>query len=102
MKGMRLFLGEVPFITPNFSLSGYLQSPQDNPGGGIDFTALILLNNLSPFLMDFGSVVFSLAYKNVSLSIGTGIATKSPPSNNMVTLKGTRLQFARLKTQDAV
>jgi hypothetical protein len=56
-----------------------LRKPQDNPGGGIDFTALILLNNSSPSRMDFGSVVFSLAYKNVNLSIGTRIATKSPP-----------------------
>ncbi|KAG6857277.1 hypothetical protein H0H87_007110 [Tephrocybe sp. NHM501043] len=65
-----------------------LQLPSDNPAGGIDFRAVTELNNPSPFSLNLGTVVFSLAYKNVTLGIGTGVNNVINPGPNDITLVG--------------
>ena len=57
--------------------------------GGIDFSAVTQLYNPSPFTMDLGTAVFSMAYKNVTIGIDTGTNTKLGPGSNTVTLEGT-------------
>ncbi|KAG6908393.1 hypothetical protein DXG01_004822 [Tephrocybe rancida] len=65
-----------------------LQLPSDNPAGGIDFRAVTQLFNPSPFSLNLGTVLFSLAYKNVPLGIGTGTDTVINPGANEITLVG--------------
>ncbi|KAJ7668375.1 hypothetical protein DFH06DRAFT_1181491 [Mycena polygramma] len=64
------------------------QLPSDNPAGGINFVAVTNLTNPSPFSLTLGTVIFSLAYQNVSLGLGTSTDTVISPGANVITLKG--------------
>ncbi|KAF8840051.1 hypothetical protein BDN67DRAFT_1054007 [Paxillus ammoniavirescens] len=73
-----------------------LQLPSDNPAGGINFVAVTQLTNprrvimdaVSPFALDLGTVVFDLSYQGVYLGSGTGANTKLTPGNNSISLSG--------------